>query len=85
MGNHSELKFGEYRDPWTEVGFRMFSKLTSSKSLKLSNFSISNLRIQIQIISEELMKNNLDKKKTFDRSRAIGPNLGHVTSSEILF
>ena len=81
MGNHSELKFGEYRDPWTEVGFRMFSKLTSSKSLKLSNFS----RIQIQIISEQLMKNNLDKKKTFDRSRAIGPNLGHVTSSEILF
>ena len=81
MGNHSELKFGEYRDPWTEVGFRMFSKLTSSKSLKLSNFS----RIQIQIISEQLMKNNLDKKKTFDRSRAIGPNLGQVTSSEILF
>lgn len=81
MGNHSELKFGEYRDPWTELGFRMFSKLTSSKSLKLSNFS----RIQIQIISEQLMKNNLDKKKTFDRSRAIGPNLGHVTSSEILF
>ena len=61
MGNHSELKFGEYRDPWTELGFRMFSKLTSSKSLKLSNFS----RIQIQIISEQLMKNNLDKKKNF--------------------